>query len=211
MDYEPYRHQEVKTSDSPRKSTVEDPLTRLADILSQRWLQDTLPFPGPEVLSGDLLQYPVWLKSIENIIERERKCLRDCIILESTRQANLKKRSVSYCYCSLRMRTSRRGRSHLTDLVTPSLLQMLTGRKLMNGPRFLPTMERACASFQISSEIPKSTRWSRWKFKDGSQTPSLPYQSLESRSTRVQVKLVYSRPPVFKVNNRIFHHFWIKK
>ena len=34
-DYEPYKHQEAKTSDSSRKSTVEDPLTRLAHILSQ--------------------------------------------------------------------------------------------------------------------------------------------------------------------------------
>ena len=35
MDYEPYKYQEAKTSDSPHKSTIEDPLTRLADILSQ--------------------------------------------------------------------------------------------------------------------------------------------------------------------------------
>ena len=68
-DYEPYEHQEAKTSDSPRKSTVEDPLTRLADILSQRRLQDTLPLPEPEILSGDLLHYPIWLKSFETIIE----------------------------------------------------------------------------------------------------------------------------------------------
>ena len=38
-DYEPYKYQEAKISDSARKSTVEDPLTRLADILSQRRLQ----------------------------------------------------------------------------------------------------------------------------------------------------------------------------
>ena len=68
-DYEPYKHQEAKTSDSTRKSTVEDPLTRLADILSQRRLQDTLPLPEPEIFSGDLLHYPVWLKSFETIIE----------------------------------------------------------------------------------------------------------------------------------------------
>ena len=68
-DYKPYRHQEAKTSDSPRKSTVEDPLTRLADILSQRRLQDTLPLPEPEIFSADLLHYPVWLKSFETIIE----------------------------------------------------------------------------------------------------------------------------------------------
>ena len=68
-DYEPYKHQEAKTSDSPCKSTVEDPLTRLADILSQRRLQDTLPLPEPEIFSGDLLHYPEWLKSFETIIE----------------------------------------------------------------------------------------------------------------------------------------------
>jgi len=69
MDYEPYKYQEAKTSDSPHKSTVEDPLTRLADILSQRRLQDTLPLPEPEIFSGDLLHYPIWLKSFETIIE----------------------------------------------------------------------------------------------------------------------------------------------
>ena len=69
VDYEPYKYQEAKTSDSPHKSTVEDPLTRLADILSQRRLQDTLPLPEPEIFSGDLLHYPVWLKSFETIIE----------------------------------------------------------------------------------------------------------------------------------------------
>ena len=68
-DYESYKHQEAKTSVSPRKSTVEDPLTRLADILSQRRLQDTLPLPEREIFSGDLLNYPIWLKSFETIIE----------------------------------------------------------------------------------------------------------------------------------------------
>ena len=68
-DYEPYKHQEAKISDSARKSTVEDPLTRLADILSQRRLQDSLPLPEPEIFSGDLLHYPVWLKSFQTIIE----------------------------------------------------------------------------------------------------------------------------------------------
>ena len=67
--YKPYKHQEAKISDSARKSTVEDPLTRLADILSQRWLQDSLPLRKPEIFSGDLLHYPVWLKSFETIIE----------------------------------------------------------------------------------------------------------------------------------------------
>ena len=69
MDHEPYKHQEVKTSESPCKSTVEDLLTRVANILSQRRLQDTLPLPELEVFSSDLLYYPVWLKSFETIID----------------------------------------------------------------------------------------------------------------------------------------------
>ena len=68
-DYEPYKHQEAKTTDSPHKFTVEDPLIKLANILCQRRLQDTLPLPEPEIFSGDLLHYPVWLKSFETIIE----------------------------------------------------------------------------------------------------------------------------------------------
>ena len=68
-DYESYRRPETKTSDSPPKSTVEDPLTRLADILSHRRLQDTRLLPEPEIFRGDLLHYPVWLKSFETIIE----------------------------------------------------------------------------------------------------------------------------------------------
>ena len=46
----------AQTSDPPNKSTAEDSLTRLADILSKRRLQDSLPLPEPEVFSGDLLQ-----------------------------------------------------------------------------------------------------------------------------------------------------------
>lgn len=37
--------------------------------MSQRRLQDTLPLPEPEIFSGDLLHYKVWLKSFETIIE----------------------------------------------------------------------------------------------------------------------------------------------
>ena len=60
----------AQTSDPPNKPTVEDSLTSLANILSKRRLQDSLPLPEPEVFSGDLLNYPVWLKSFETIIER---------------------------------------------------------------------------------------------------------------------------------------------
>lgn len=67
---QPKQEREVEQmSSSPRKSAVEDSLTRLADILSQRRLQDTLPLPEPEIFSGDLLHYPVWLKFFQTIIE----------------------------------------------------------------------------------------------------------------------------------------------
>ena len=63
------------TADNPRaslllnSSSVEDSLHRLADVLCQRRLQDTLPLPKPEIFGGGLLHYPLWLKSFETIIE----------------------------------------------------------------------------------------------------------------------------------------------
>ena len=63
------------TADNPRaslplnSSSVEDSLHCLADVLCQRHLQDTLPLPEPEIFGGDLLHYPLWLKSFETIIE----------------------------------------------------------------------------------------------------------------------------------------------
>ena len=52
-DYKPYKHQEAKTSDLPYKSTIEDLLTRLADILSQGWTLALARSPRrvPKVLS----------------------------------------------------------------------------------------------------------------------------------------------------------------
>ena len=73
---QPKQEREVEQmSSSPRKSAVEDSLTRLADILSQRRLQDTLPLPEPEIFRGDLLHYPVWLKSFQTIIEGQTETL----------------------------------------------------------------------------------------------------------------------------------------
>ena len=63
----------AQMSDPPNKPTVEDSLTRLADILSKRRLQDSLPLPEPGVFSSDLLHYPVWLKSFKSIIEGQTK------------------------------------------------------------------------------------------------------------------------------------------
>jgi hypothetical protein len=48
-----------------------DSLTRLADLLAQRQDYDSLPRPQPDVFSGDLLQYPIWIKAFETLIERK--------------------------------------------------------------------------------------------------------------------------------------------
>ena len=58
------------SDDPPKKTSADDLLSRLADILSQRRLQDSLPLPELETFSGDLFRYPAWLKSFETIIER---------------------------------------------------------------------------------------------------------------------------------------------
>lgn len=53
----------------PSKPSNEGALERLADLLTQRRLQDSLPLPEPEIFRGDLLHYPFWVKSFKTIIE----------------------------------------------------------------------------------------------------------------------------------------------
>lgn len=53
---------------SPKPSSG-DALERLADLLSQRRLQDSLPLTEPEIFRSDVLQYPFWSKSFKTIIE----------------------------------------------------------------------------------------------------------------------------------------------
>ena len=53
---------------SPSKPSSEGALERLADLLSQRRLQDSLPLPEPEIFRGELLHYPFWVKSFKTII-----------------------------------------------------------------------------------------------------------------------------------------------
>ena len=56
---------------TPSDSSSENALQRLADLLSQKSLQDLLPLPELETFRGDLLQYPFWLKSFQTIIESQ--------------------------------------------------------------------------------------------------------------------------------------------
>ena len=59
---------------NPPKSTGgEDVITKLAEVLTQRQDRDSLPRPHPEVFKGDLLRYPMWIKSFETFIERKTK------------------------------------------------------------------------------------------------------------------------------------------
>ena len=61
-------------SANPPKSTGdEDVITKLAEVLTQRQDRDSLPRPEPEVFKGDLLRYPMWIKSFETFIERKTK------------------------------------------------------------------------------------------------------------------------------------------
>ena len=49
----------------------DDPLTRLADLLTERQSRDKLPLPEPEIFRGDLMHFPRWIKSFETIIENQ--------------------------------------------------------------------------------------------------------------------------------------------
>ena len=58
---------------TPELTGVGKVITKLADLLTQRQDKDSLPRPEPEVFNGDLLRYPLWIKSFETFIERKTK------------------------------------------------------------------------------------------------------------------------------------------
>ena len=57
----------------PKLTGDENVITKLADVLTQQQDRDSLPCPEPEVFKGDLLRYPMWIKSFETFIERKTK------------------------------------------------------------------------------------------------------------------------------------------
>ena len=57
----------------PKSTSDEDVITKLAEVLTQRQDRDSLPRPEPEVFKGDLLRYPMWIKSFEKFTERKTK------------------------------------------------------------------------------------------------------------------------------------------
>ena len=48
-------------------------MQKLADLLSQRQDQDSLPHPEPEVFTGNRLRYPSWVKSFKTFIKRKTR------------------------------------------------------------------------------------------------------------------------------------------
>ena len=50
-------------------NSVQDQLLEIARLLAENQSHSRLPLPEPGVFSGDLLQYPVWIKAFETLIE----------------------------------------------------------------------------------------------------------------------------------------------
>lgn len=57
----------------PASNQNDEPLSRLADLLTERLGKDKLPLPEPEIFRGDLLLFPRWIKSFETIIESQTR------------------------------------------------------------------------------------------------------------------------------------------
>ncbi|KAK3748956.1 hypothetical protein QZH41_006842 [Actinostola sp. cb2023] len=56
---------------TPTTPSNNDAISRLADLLSERHGRDNLPRPEPEVFDGNLLRFPLWMKSFETLIENQ--------------------------------------------------------------------------------------------------------------------------------------------
>ena len=49
---------------------VNDPIIKLVDLLSQRQERDHLPKQEPETFNGDSLNFPIWMRSFETLVEK---------------------------------------------------------------------------------------------------------------------------------------------
>ena len=58
-----------KTVVRSSEAQVQSKLLEVAKLLAETQNQSRLPIPEPDVFSGDFLQYPVWLKAFETLIE----------------------------------------------------------------------------------------------------------------------------------------------
>jgi len=58
------------SADPPKPAnSVQDQLLEIARLLAENQSHSRLPLPEPGIFSGDLLQYPVWIKAFETLIE----------------------------------------------------------------------------------------------------------------------------------------------
>ena len=55
--------------DRNSESQIQSKLIEVAKLLAETQNQSRLPLPEPGIFDGDLLQYPVWLKAFETLIE----------------------------------------------------------------------------------------------------------------------------------------------
>ena len=60
---------ECQTANRDPEESVQLKLLEVAKLLAETQNQSRLPLPEPGIFSGDLLQYPIWVKAFESLIE----------------------------------------------------------------------------------------------------------------------------------------------
>ena len=80
---------------SSPKRTTGDVLKRLADLMTQHYVQESLPLPEPETFKGDLLHYPSWRKSFDTIVEKRTDSPSQCLYYLGRYTAGKAKEAIS--------------------------------------------------------------------------------------------------------------------
>jgi len=63
------KYQSLKTVDESPEGQVQSKLLEVVKLLAETQNQTRLPLPEPEIFTGDPLQYPIWVKAFETLIE----------------------------------------------------------------------------------------------------------------------------------------------
>ena len=61
--------QSLKLADESPEGQVQSKLLEVVKLLAETQNQTRLPLPEPEIFTGDPLQYPIWVKAFETLIE----------------------------------------------------------------------------------------------------------------------------------------------
>ena len=64
-----YMDQSLKLADESPEGQVQSKLLEVVKLLAETQNQTRLPLPEPEIFTGDPLQYPIWVKAFETLIE----------------------------------------------------------------------------------------------------------------------------------------------